>query len=743
MITMQCDLYQIFVIKSTANPLFDTLTGVFLISLSVLNLIILSSNSQSISNTMNPVLNLWAKTNSYSTVENTPNIPPLSGQKISSRQARTATERKRPSRPEKQQRPVIVSAGHRYPKRRNGRKLVSRTKVEFLPAIDSGDKYHKYSSKSRSRTMRKDRSHRKVYRTERQPATKHRDSKYAERIRKEQSRSQKKFRRYIDELEKSVKKQHAATDTAQPLYQTTDNETLLPPHLNMMEQHSYQTQSFAPKQVYANTINININNNAQNAANQQHGDYHINDDIVESEAIQSTKSNQDGTINILNHSLQSMEHLDEYWSEPISFPKTIHSPKPNGRLDSYRSPPRVTEHITTVPANLSINDYIINWTADKQEFQSLHTFSRYKLKQLNDLFVNRDHVENFEITQPPPSGSATHSTRLSRRGSLVSSRETSRSQFRSHKDLFNRRMFPAKTTTDKIITETSFISALCLDILSQMADKTENTNSELLTRITTELAKCVFHQPPNHKWKNGVRSLTVVTGEEDDGMHRKEQKWFEDLKNITLDKLCGLRCYKEKWFSMSSSIGNVQSDFLKVESASKWVDKGKEKKELMQMRSRAFKVWKLFTRRKILALRMCRYLHDAKSMQKGCFQQWKRKVAFQQKVYYNRKIRYLEQEQLRLKAEVEYLQETQASSKEQTKKFRTAMSVMAEYLHCDGAKQCEERTALRIHQMVKKMKLTLADSGSFLRELKFEEYLREFPSEQELLLKFDKQDQTD
>ena len=118
-------------------------------------------------------------------------------------------------------------------------------------------------------------------------------------------------------------------------------------------------------------------------------------------------------------------------------------------------------------------------------------------------------------------------------------------------------------------------------------------------------------------------------------------------------------------------------------------------------------------------------------------------MAFQQKVFYNRKIRYLEQEQLRLKAEVEYLQETQAASKEQTKKFRTAMSVMAEYLHCDGSRQCEERTALRIHQMVTKMKLTLDNSSTFLRELKFEEYLREFPSEQELLLKFDKQDRSE
>merc|ERR1712173_294979 len=103
-------------------------------------------------------------------------------------------------------------------------------------------------------------------------------------------------------------------------------------------------------------------------------------------------------------------------------------------------------------------------------------------------------------------------------------------------------------------------------------------------------------------------------------------------------------------------------------------DNTKNKEALRIMRYRAFKIWKMLSRRGTLARKMTEHFFDAKSMKKHCFNEWKRKVWLQQKVFHNRKIRYLEQEQLRLQAEVEILQEIEESSKDQIRKFRTAMS---------------------------------------------------------------------
>ena len=488
----------------------------------------------------------------------------------------------------------------------------------------------------------------------------------------------KNFEKYLKEIRKTDKIRHK--------HKSRTSTPILPPHLKVIEQQSFQTQSFAPKQVYANTINININNNTSNKLNEE-------------------------------------KHLDPFWKQPLQFPDKMGYPTD---LHSYRQNPDNNNNTNSKPEtgpNVSINEWINQYTKDKELFTSLHTFTRYKLQQLYDLFHKREIVSH---SSTPRWGG--HVASKSKSGSRSGSRK-----FMNHEQLLYKRTHGVKS--NKIITETSFKSALCIDILSQIAAKSDAKYSETLELITTELSKNIFYPPLINK----TDGLFVDTKDDGDGnkeFHDYDEKWFDDTDNLTLEKLSGLRNYREKYEYAAS---RLKKDFVRLKAASKWTDTGKHKEWVKQQLQKVWTLWVLTAKRAKVARKISERLcnHKRNDEAKKWFALWRCKSLQSAKIHTKRIIYRLQFDNEKLNGEREILKEIEADLHEQIHKLQTALSIMADHLYCEKNKECEQRTALRVHKMLKQLKLTLQGRNSVLKELGFEEYLSDFPSQQQLAAKFE------
>ena len=58
------------------------------------------------------------------------------------------------------------------------------------------------------------------------------------------------------------------------------------------------------------------------------------------------------------------------------------------------------------------------------------------------------------------------------------------------------------------------------------------------------------------------------------------------------------------------------------------------------------------------------------------------------------------------------------------------MNIMAEHLYCETPDGYQERSAHRIYQIMRQMRLAMPDDANILfRTLRLDEYLKDFPSE--------------